>query len=58
VTTHADPQQPLQTAQITVQQSQYWAALIADIVNRLEFLGQMRPGLAEAAQVVREEYGE
>ena len=58
MTTYADPHQPLQIAQMTVQQSRYRAALVADIANRLEFLGQIQPCLVEAAKVVREEYGE
>jgi hypothetical protein len=48
---HADPQQLLQTAQMTVQQSRYRTALVRDQIGRLELEGETR-----AAQLLRKWY--
>ncbi len=51
MTTNADPQQPLQTAQMTVQQARYRTALVRDQIGRLELEGEAR-----AADLLREWY--
>jgi hypothetical protein len=51
MTTDANPKQPLQTAQMTAQQSRYRTALVRDQIGRLELAGE-----TNAAELLREWY--